>query len=275
MEKGITYMSDIVSFKRIKTPDELKIEKNLNTIDIMHYASVYSCVKRMPNFSILLENSPEYSILPDTKSELFGENSKSIYRKIITMHAERPVSELKLPTMLQIQAENFKNMYRLPFLVTLETKMRAFQFKVNHLIYYTNEMLYRNNRDIVDSPNCTFCKDYTENQYHLFIECRHVQPLWADIQNIIGQKLSDTEKMLGCFLTMTNKKYDVISHITILVKYYIHICRIKGVIPCSKVLKRRILYSQFLESEIAKKKGKEEDHDKKWNKFLESFSMLT
>ena len=94
-------------------------------------------------------------------------------------------------------------------------------------------MLYRNNRNIVESPNCTFCNDYTENQYHLFIECKHVQPLWADLETILGQKLSDTEKMLGCFLTMTNKRYDVVSHITILVKYYIHICHIKGTIPCS------------------------------------------
>ena len=72
---------------------------------------------------------------------------------------------------------------------------------------------------------------------------------------------------------MANKKYDVVSHITILVKYYIHICRIKGTIPCSKILKRRILYAQFLESEIAKKKSKHEEHDKKWNLFLENFSI--
>ena len=71
---------------------------------------------------------------------------------------------------------------------------------------------------------------------------------------------------------MANKQYDVISHITILVKYYIHMCRIKGSLPCSKVLKRRILYSQFLEAEIAKRKNKEEEHDKKWNLFLENFS---
>ena len=272
IEKGIVFIYDIVHNKRLKTPNEMKMEKNLNGIELMYYASLYSCIKRMPSFSIYLENSPEYVILPDTRAELFGENSKSVYRKLIAISAERPVSETKLPTMLQIQPDKFKNMYRLPFLVTLETKMRAFQFKINHLIYYTNEMLYRNNQGIVESPNCTFCREHIETQHHIFIECRHVKPLWTDIEIILDQKLSDTDKMLGCFLTMANKKYDVISHITILVKYYIHICRIKGTVPCSKVLKRRILYSQFLESEIAKKKGKNEEHDKKWNLFLENFS---
>ena len=268
-------MSDIVYNKRLITPIEIKIDKKLNDIELMHYTSLYSCVKRMPSFLDYLENSLEYSILPNTKAELFSESSKSIYRKLILMSAETPTSETKLPAMLQIQADNFKNMYRLPFLVTIETKMRAFQFKINHLIYYTNEMLYRDDRGIVESPNCTFCREHIETQNHIFIECKYVKPLWSDIEAILAKKLNDTEKMLGCILTMTNKRYDVVSHITILVKYYIHICRIKGTIPYSKVLKRRILYSQFLESEIAKKKGREEDHDKKWNIFLENFSMLT
>ena len=133
-------------------------------------------------------------------------------------------------------------------------------------------MLYRNNKEVVESPNCTFCKEYVETQNHIFIECRHVKPLWSAIEAMIGEKLSDTDKMLGCLSSMMNKKYDVVSHITILVKYYIHICRIKANLPCSKVLKRRILYSQFLEAEIARKKNKEEEHDRKWNTFLENFS---
>ena len=272
IDKGIYFMSDVVCNGRMKTPDELKTEKNLNIIELMQYTSLYSCIKRISSFSVYLNDSPEYSILPNTRAELFGENAKTIYRKLIIASAERPVSETKLPTIFDIQPANFKNMYRLPFLVTLETKMRAFQFKINHLIYYTNEMLFRNNRGIVESPNCTFCKEVLETQYHIFIECKHVKPLWYDIEAILDNKLSDTEKMLGCLSSMANKKYDVVSHITILVKYYIHICRINGNIPCSKVLKRRILYSQFLESEIARKKNKEEEHDKKWNSFLENFS---
>ena len=265
-------MSDIVRNKILIPPNEMIMQKNLNSIDLMNYASLYSCIKRIPSFSVYLTNSPENVILPNTQAELFGENSKSVYRKLILMSAERPVSETKLLAMFPIQADNFKNMYRIPFLVTLETKMRAFQFKINHLIYYTNEMLFRNNKDIVESPNCSFCKDAIETQYHIFIECKYVKPLWSAIETVIDQKLNDTEKMLGCYLSMTNKKYDVVSHITILVKYYIHICRLQGNIPCPKVLKRRILYSQFLESEIAKKKNKEEEHDKKWNRFLENFS---
>ena len=165
----------------------------------MQYASVYSCIKRIPSSSIYLENAPEYCILPNTKAQLFSENSKTVYRKLITAVAERPISETKLSTMFPIQLESFKNIYRLPFLVTLETKMRAFQFKINHLIYYTNEMLFRNNRGLVDSPNCTFCKEVIETQYHIFIECKHVKPLWSEIEAIFDRTLGDVEKMLGCF----------------------------------------------------------------------------
>ena len=71
-----------------------------------------------------------------------------------------------------------------------------------------------------------------------------------------------------------NKRDTATSHIAIIVKYYIHIRRINKQIPCTRVLRRRILYSQFLESQIAKKKNKMEQHDEKWNTFLENFSMM-
>ena len=128
-------------------------------------------------------------------------------------------------------------------------------------------------RKMIESPNCSFCEDHPETIYHLFIACRHVRPLWSNLEQMLEVSLNDQEKLLGCFSSMTNKKFDVISHVTILVKYYIHICRINKNTPCPKVLKRRIIYSQFIKSEIAKKKNKEELHDRKWNPFLECFSV--
>ena len=127
-------------------------------------------------------------------------------------------------------------------------------------------------RTMVESPNYTFCDSHIESIYYLFVAYRHVQPLWSSLEQMLDNTLTDEEKLLECYSSLTNKQYDSMSHVTILVKYYIHICRMKKNIPCPKVLKRRILYSQFIESEIAKKKSKEEQHDRKWNFFLECFS---
>ena len=148
--------------------------------------------------------------------------------------------------------------------------MRAFQFKISHLIFYTNVMLF--DRNMIDSPLCTFCQRHNETLLHLFVSCKYVKPLWLSIENILEYNFNETEKLFGCFSTMKNKQFDVLSHITILLKYYVHICRLKDQIPSPKVLRRRILYSQFLESEIAKKRNKMENHDIKWGAFLENFS---
>ena len=128
-------------------------------------------------------------------------------------------------------------------------------------------------RNMIESPLCSFCKEHTETLLHLFVECNHVKPLWLSMESILDHTFSEAEKLFGCFSTMKNKKFDVLSHITILLKYYIHICRINEQKPSPKVLKRRVLYSQFLESEIAKKRNKMDNHNLKWSVFLENFSM--
>ena len=130
-------------------------------------------------------------------------------------------------------------------------------------------MLYE--RKMLDSPLCTFCQRHNETLPHLFVSCDYVKPLWSSIEQIMGYKFKESEKLFGCFSTMKNKQFDVLSHITILLKYYVHICRINNKIPSQKVLRRRILYSQFLESEIAKKRNKMDNHDTKWSAFLENF----
>ena len=139
IKKGIYFVDDVVANRRLKSPNQIKQEKNLNGIELMHYTSLYACIKRMPNVNTYVQTGPENCILPDTSAGLFGENSKSFYRKLIEKISEHPTSEAKLSDMFDIQQAQFKNIYRVPFLVTIETKMRAFQFKINHLIYYTNQ----------------------------------------------------------------------------------------------------------------------------------------
>ena len=50
-----------------------------------------------------------------------------------------------------------KKIYSLPFKVTLDTKLRAFQYRFLNRIVYTNDKLSA--FKIVDYPYCTFCKN--------------------------------------------------------------------------------------------------------------------
>ena len=144
-----------------------------------------------------------------TYSQLYGENLKSIYRKLCDKIST--TSEEKIIEIFALEPNNVRNIYKLPFLVTIETKMRAFQFKISHLIFYTNEMLYE--RKMIDSPLCTFCQRHNETLLHLFVSCDYVKPLWSSIEQIMGYKFKESEKLFGCFSTMKNKQFDVLSHL--------------------------------------------------------------
>ena len=58
--------------------------------------------------------------------------------------------------------DNWKNIYRLPYHATIESKLQSFQFKVNHNIYYTNEKLHM--VKMSDTPLCAFCKKENEHE---------------------------------------------------------------------------------------------------------------
>ena len=69
----------------------------------------------------------------------------------------------------------------LPHLVTHNTYMRFFQYKILNNILYLNKK--RHNFGIKSSPLqviSTFCNLYDKTPFHIFYECDHVKYLWLD-----------------------------------------------------------------------------------------------
>ena len=64
---------------------------------------------------------------------------------------------------------SWKEIYSLPFVVTIETKIREFHYKILNNIVFTNEKLFR--LKMVDSPLCVFCKGEVESLEHLRFFC--------------------------------------------------------------------------------------------------------
>ena len=58
------------------------------------------------------------------------------------------------------------------------------------------------------------------------------------------------------------------SLITILVKYYIHICRLNEKVPLPSVMLKRIDYVETLELKIAERNKRSITHFKKWEPYL-------
>ena len=73
------------------------------------------------------------------------------------------------------------------FKCTINTRIRAFYFKLFHRAIGFNDLLFRIKKKRL-SYNCTFCNSAPENYVHLFIDCSVVKPIWGDTIHIIEKK---------------------------------------------------------------------------------------
>ena len=57
---------------------------------------------------------------------------------------------------------DWERIFSLPFKITLNTKLRKFQYKILHRMCYTNIMLFK--FGLADSPSCYFCNKELEKE---------------------------------------------------------------------------------------------------------------
>ena len=117
-------------------------------------------LKDMPNN--LLRNN-EYH------DNTFPTSSKEVYWDLIRKTEKPPVSKSKYEQLFPTHDLPWKDIYLLPRSVTLDSKLREFQYKVLSRILYANNALHR--MGIVNSTACTFCQVSDESLEHLFLLC--------------------------------------------------------------------------------------------------------
>ena len=278
INKGIIYIKDIFddNQQRILHADEIRQRRNLSWNEFMQYVSIVQCIDNELKQKIALyQTDPIYELNPSPigKRNIATIKPREIYKSIIDEIAMPPTSEEKLQQILQLQInhDEWKNVYKLPLLATIESKLRSFQFKITHNIYYTNEKLHMVN--LSDTPLCSFCKNDVETLKHLFAECEKVSHLWSFLVRILKEthdidNISTAEKILGMHTKIDLTSYDVVNHVIITVKYYIHMCKNKNMSPTKAALVNQITETAQLEENIARNKEKLERHQSKWNTFL-------
>ena len=198
-------------------------------------------------------------------------------------YCERPSSSEQFFTgMFGVDDEVWENIYAIPFLATIESKLRSFQFKINHNIFFTNEKLHKlkmketleDGSQVEISPGCTFCKIEVETLEHLFIDCVHVNHLWVKLENILDYSFSRSEKLLGCYDKTHVRSFDILSHLTILLEYFINTSRLKkNSTSLFNFHKKKIITTESTELKIATKNGKIKQHLEKWGDTITKFSI--
>ena len=87
---------------------------------------------------------------------------------------------------LNNQNINQRTIFNQPIKLTIDTKLRNFQYKYLMHILPKNSFLHKCN--LVQSTLCDFCNMHIETNIHLLWDCHPIQKFWTDIKNFIYDK---------------------------------------------------------------------------------------
>ena len=116
---------------------------------------------------------------------LTSTTSKLLYKEICSHKTTPPTAQAKHKDKYPNFSFNWKEIYSLAFGVTLDTKLRTFQYKLSNRIVFTNDKLFRFN--IVESPLCTFCTVDEESLEHLLFFCEVTELFWKEILSCLAR----------------------------------------------------------------------------------------
>ena len=117
----------------------------------------------------------------------------------------------------------------LPRIVTKDSRLQVFQYKLLNNVLYLNKMLFRFGK--IDSPLCSFCKMIEETPLHLFYNCIKTKLLWDQLKDFTSTEtsfpsLTPQSAILG-HMNLSDD-YLLINHIILIYKGYIYNSRNRG-----------------------------------------------
>ena len=158
---------------------------------------------------------------------------------------------------------NWENTYRLSFLCTIETKLRAFQFKFLHRKIATNDFLYK--VGIKQTDSCLFCEEPKESLVHLFWTCKYTQKFWKSMLEWISQNFKDLETV--------SLSLSLFHHLLLITRHYIYTCRLGDKLPKLQVYIQVVMNSIEIEKHIAFHNNDSNVFLRKWSRSKNNLSQ--
>jgi len=262
-KSGINNVKDLIVNGKMLTTQDIN-EKNTTMIEKMQLKSILECLPKSWREADY-ETTTAESFKKSREEKIKSMVSKKVYKGLIEK-IQVPATAIGFyEKLFNTPGFEMKFFYSIPFRTTVYTKLRSFQFKINHNIIFTNEKLHR--IGIKDSPNCSFCNSHIETLPHLFAECEIIKNIWENIINDLlppyGIRNLTTENIL-LGIILKEKQNNIINHIILEAKYYIYVCKLEGSVPSYNRLINRLKITENIEEQIAYKKGKLATHVHKW-----------
>ena len=102
-------------------------------------------------------------------------SARTAYSFLLNKAISPPTSENRVLNY-GFTKESIHKVYTLPFLITKDSKLIAFQYNIIHLILPTNSSLFR--AGIFENDTCTLCKTEKQTIDHLLFHCSESSAFW-------------------------------------------------------------------------------------------------
>ena len=107
-------------------------------------------------------------------------SSKEIYSILISNIVNKPTSNIYFEQLFENTTLDQNKIYLSPRLVSFDTTLRSFQYKILNNILFLNKKLYT--FGITNTDLCSFCNAVEETPIHIFFDCVQVKCLWERLQ---------------------------------------------------------------------------------------------
>ena len=133
----------------------------------------------------------------------------------------------------------WKDIYLLPRKVTIDTKLRFFQYKILHNILYLNKHLFLFRKK--DNKFCLYCLSEEETITHIFAICQKTNNLWNELRFFFNDimhipALSPQSTIFG-FFQVDMHEYVILNHVLLISKYYVYTSRDSNKISLAALMK--------------------------------------
>jgi hypothetical protein len=146
---------------------------------------------------IILDHDYKLTYNKMTK-QLMDVTTKDVYKMLLTNKSQRPTSEKKWmeTELLQIDNDDWPNIYESAFKLTTDTKLQAFQFKITHRILACKANLHT--WKIEENDICSYCKSEKDTLEHHLVMCNETLEFWNRIRRW-WKSVTDTNFIVGTY----------------------------------------------------------------------------
>ena len=147
---------------------------------------------------------------------------KAAFKILTRPLVKTPTSQKSWEKVLCGQDLDWASIYMISRMVTVESKLRIFQYKVLNHILYLNDRFYK--MGIVQTPLYSLCKQEKETMIHLLSQCNVTRQLWCSLSGWLKGVLSlpplePVPGMLGC-CDLENEANILLNHLIFIVQIF-------------------------------------------------------